>query len=107
MNSFPRNSRYLDHMISALNRRYVCSECGANLVWACGFDTETLTCINNQLHTGLLDNKDQLARDRVERDSTLRRVVEVVSNASVLGDEFVLLIESRTRRALVSLWGVE
>lgn len=65
MNTFPRNSKHLGHLISALNQHYCCAEDGGQLVYSLGLDTEVLACINDPSHTGLAENKEWLARDRV------------------------------------------
>lgn len=70
MNTFPRNSLYLGHLISKLNQHYVCAEDGGNLVYACGDTVETLTCINHPEHQGLGENKEFLARERVYSGSS-------------------------------------
>ncbi len=59
MNLFPRHSLFQGHLISAIPNRYLCSECHSILIYACGDETETLTCAKDSKHTGLV-NKDDI-----------------------------------------------
>ena len=102
MNTFPRNSNHLGHLISALNQHYCCAEDGGTLIYACGSATETLTCFNDSAHQGLAENKEWTARDRMggasglfhfsidPRDELLRRAVKIRNqriNVALYGDE--------------------
>ena len=79
MNVYPRNSRYLNHLISALPSRVLCAECGAVFIWACGPDTETLTCSRHPEHTGLVEIAEWHARDVNDNSQQMTAVVEVLS----------------------------
>ncbi len=58
MNSFPRHSLFQKHLITAVPNRFLCAECHGILIYACGDETETVTCAKDQGHMGLVDKKD-------------------------------------------------
>lgn len=101
MNTFSRNSRYLGHLISALNQHYTCAEDGGQLIYACGSATETLTCINDHSHTGLAENKEWLARDRIGASELLHFSIDP-------RDEFLShAIQAKRQRIKLAMFGEE
>ena len=104
MNVFPRNSRYLNHTISGLASRCVCAECGASFLWACGVDTETLTCSKDHSHSGLIENKDALAMDFVRNHKNDLAIQEILADPST--DKIILAaVRQRRMSALSALYG--
>lgn len=83
MNFFCRHSLFQGHLITALPNRYVCAECHGILIYACGEETETVTCAKEQNHMGLVDKKDVIV-PIVELD-----MYEITRNADPVLAEFL------------------
>lgn len=103
MNTYPRNSRHLNHTISGLASRYCCAEDGAILIWACGADTETLTCSKNPEHTGLIENRDALAMDFVKNHKNDLSVKEILSDPLLV--DIQNAVRQRRMKAMSALFG--
>lgn len=58
MNTYPRGSRQFGHLVSALTKSHVCTECRGELIYQCRDKTEELICTKNVTHTGLLKRSD-------------------------------------------------
>lgn len=96
MNTYPRGSQHLGHLIAALNQHYVCAEDGGMLIYACGSATETLSCVVDPRHTGLAENKEFVARDRME----------TYTQVDLLADAFIAsALKIKRQRVKISLFG--
>ena len=106
MNAYPRNSRYLNHLISALPSRCICAEDGAVLIYACGVDTETLTCSRHPEHTGLAEIAEWHARDVNDNSQQMTGLAEVLS-ASWLDESIRQAYRLKQNAGYAALFGDE
>ncbi len=84
MNYFPRRSQFQGHLITTLPNLCLCAECHSVLIYACGDETETVTCAKEQGHTGLVDRKDVVIEPIILTFTQQQRALGI---RSLFGDE--------------------
>ena len=82
MNTFRRGEKFDGHMITALPTRYVCVECGSELVFlVLSVAQDGIKCNADEEHTGLLrrelwDQTRHLA-EQAKRDDEVQRLTQM------------------------------
>ena len=97
MNSFPRHSLFQGHLITAIPHYHLCSECHSILIYACGDETETLTCAKDDKHIGLVNKDDVVLIPNEDSYDSIRNLDPVLA-------EF---LRQRRQPAVSSLFGDE